>query len=108
MNSHLVPVEVRIKRRTNQRVNLNGFPFDQNRLKGLDSQTMQRGSSIQQDRMFIDDLLQDIPDDGMFRFHHFLGTLDGGRILQRFKSIVDKGFKQFKRHFLRQSALMQT
>ena len=49
---HLVTVEVRIISGTNQRMNSNGISFDQLRFKGLNRQAMQRGSTIQENRMF--------------------------------------------------------
>ncbi|OQC54575.1 MAG: hypothetical protein BWX55_00385 [Deltaproteobacteria bacterium ADurb.Bin022] len=46
MHSHLVAVKIRVERRTNQRVKLDGLAFDQDRFKGLDAQTMQRRRAV--------------------------------------------------------------
>ena len=46
MHGHLIPVEVRIKGRAHHRMDPNGLPFHQNRLKGLNTQTVQCGRTI--------------------------------------------------------------
>ena len=108
MNSHLVTIEVGVIGRTNQRVQLNCFTFDQNRLKRLDAKTVQRRRTVQQNRVFADHFVQDIPNHGFFTLNHFLGGFDGGREATQLQLAVDERFEQFERHFLRQAALMQT
>ena len=46
VNRHLVAVEVGVKRGTNQRVQVDGLAFDQNRLKRLNTQTVQRRCAV--------------------------------------------------------------
>lgn len=55
---HLVTVEVGVVSRTHQRVQLDRFTFDQNRLERLDAQTVQGGRTVQQDRVLADDFVQ--------------------------------------------------
>ena len=46
MHRHLVAVKVGIESRTNQGVDFDRLAFDENRLKGLDSEPMQRRGSV--------------------------------------------------------------
>ena len=50
MHSHLVAVEVGVERGTNQRMQLDGAALNQNRLKRLNTQTVQRRRTVQQHR----------------------------------------------------------
>ena len=61
MHRHLVTVEVGVVGRTNERVNANGFAFDQLGLKGLNGEPVQRGRTVEHDRMALGDLFQNIP-----------------------------------------------
>ena len=106
MHSHLVTIEVGVEGRTNEWVQLNGFTFDQNWLKGLDAETVQRWRTVQHDRVFANDFFEDIPDDWLFVFNHLLGLLDGGRQTHTLKAIEDERFEQFQRHQLGQTTLM--
>ena len=108
VNSHLVTIEVGVIGRTHQRVQLDRFTFDQNRFKRLDTQTVQRRRTVQQNRVFADNFIQDIPDNRFFALNHFLRGFDGGGQATQLQLAVDKGFEQLQRHFLRQAALMQT
>src|SRR5579875_2993261 len=62
MNGHLVSVEVGIEGRTDKRMQLNSAALNQHCLEGLNAQTVQRRSTVQQDRMILDNLFQHIPD----------------------------------------------
>ncbi len=107
VNGHLVPVKVRVKRRADQRVQLNGLPFDQLGFERLDTQTVQGRRTVQEDRMFADNFFQDIPDFGAFLFNQTLSRLDGRCHAIGFKLGIDKRFEQFQRHLFGQTALMQ-
>ena len=75
MDGHLVAVEVGVEGGAGQRVNLDGFAFDQDRLKRLNSETMQRGRAVQQDRVVLRDLVEDVPDHRFMRSTMFRGLL---------------------------------
>jgi hypothetical protein len=66
VDGHLVTVEVGVEGRADERVQLDRLAFDQDRLERLDAQTVQRRRAVQQDRVFADDFIQDIPDLGAF------------------------------------------
>ncbi len=107
MDRHLVTVEVRVIGGTDERVQLDGLAFDQGRLERLDTQTVQSRCTVQQDRVFADHFVQDVPDNSFFALNHLLGGLDGGRQAASFQLAIDEGLEQFQRHLLRQTALMQ-
>ena len=107
MNSHLVTVEVGVEGRANQRVQLNGFAFDQDRLKGLNAQTVQRRRTVEHHRVLFDDLFQNVPHDGRAGFDFLLGSLDRGRDAHGFEAREDERLEEFQCHELGQAALVQ-
>src|SRR5665213_3186794 len=107
MYGHLIAVEVGVKCRADQRMNLDRLAFHQHRLEGLNSQAMESRSAVQQYRMVFDDLFQHVPDDGVLHLHQFLGLLDGRAMADLLQTVIDEWFEQFERHLLRQTALMQ-
>ncbi len=108
VNCHLVTIEVGVVCRTNQRVQLDSFTFDQYRFKCLNTQTVQSRCTVQQYRVFADNFIQDIPNHRFFTLNHFLGRFNGGSKTTQFQLAVDEWFEQLQCHFLRQTALMQT
>ena len=107
MNRHLVTVEVGIERGTDQRVQLNGFAFDQDRFERLNAQTVQSRRAVQHDRVLADDLIKDIPDLRTLFFDQFLGLLDRRGQTLGFKTRIDERFEKFERHLFRQTTLVQ-
>ena len=107
VHGHLVAVEVGVERGADQRVNLDGFAFHQHRLEGLNAEAVQRGRAVQQHRMVLDDLFQDVPHDGLLLLHHFLGLLDGGAVSGLLQPVIDERLEQLQRHLLGQAALVQ-
>ena len=107
MHRHLVAVEIRIERRTDQGMQLNGFTLDENRLEGLDPQAVQGGRPVEHHRVFLDHLVKGIPYFGNLALHHLLGAFDGGYQPLLLQPIVDEGLKKLQGHFLRQAALVQ-
>ena len=69
---------------------------------------MQSWRTVQQYRVFADHFVQDIPNDSFFALNHFLRGFDGGGQATQFQLAVNERFEQLQRHFLRQTALMQT
>src|SRR5215470_17044133 len=107
VHGHLVAVKVRVKRGANQRMDANGFAFDQRRLKRLNAEAVQRRSAVQENRMLANDVFQNVPNDGFLLLHHFLGLLDGGAVTLGFELVINEGLEQLERHFLRQTALIE-
>ena len=106
MNGHLVTVKVCIECSTHQRMQFDRLTFHKDRLKCLNSQSVQRRRTVQHDRMLFDDFLQHIPHFRLQTFHHFLGALDivCGIVCHQF--FHNKGLEQLDRHLLRKTALV--
>ena len=107
VNRHLVTVEVGVEGRANERVQLNGFAFNQDGLKGLDAQTVQRRRTVEHDGVLFDDLFKNVPHHGGAGFHFLLGRLDGGSNAHGFQAREDEGLEQLQSHQLGQTALVQ-
>ena len=107
MDCHLVPIEIRIVCNAHQWMELNGLTFNEYGLKGLNTQTVQGGSTIQQNRMFPYNFIKGIPYLRGLLFHHLLRTLDSGNKTLFFELIVNKGLKELYCHPLWQTALMK-
>ena len=107
VHRHLVAVEVRVERGADQRMNPDGLAFDEHRLERLDAQAMQRRRAVQQNRVLLDDFLEDVPHFGLLLLDHLLGLLDGRDQPALFELVVDERLEQLERHLLRQPALMQ-
>src|ERR1035437_9627846 len=90
-----------------ERMDLDGLAFDEHGLKRLNAEAVQRGGAVEQDGMVLDDLFEDVPDDGFLHLHHLLGLLDGGAVAGLLQAVVDEGLEQLERHLLGQSALVQ-
>ena len=107
VHRHLVAVEVGVERRADQRVDADGLAFDQQRLERLDAQAVQRRRAVQQDRVFADDLFEDVPHLRPLLLDHLLGLLDGLHHLPFFELVVDERLEQLEGHLLRQAALVE-
>ncbi len=108
VHGHLVTVEVGVEALAHQGMQVDCIAFDQDRLKGLDAHAVQSGSTIQQHRMVLDNLLQDIPDLFVLALQHLLGGLDRVRVPQVFQLADDEGLVQFQCDLLGQATLVQT
>ena len=107
VNGHLVTVEVGVERGTNQRMQMDSFTFDQNWFKSLNTQTVQRRSTVQQNRMFANDFFQNIPNFRTFFFNHAFGRFNRRCVSVQFQFGINERLKQFQSHLLRQTALVQ-
>ncbi len=88
MDGHLVTVEVGVERGADQRVQLDGLAFDQDRLESLDAQAVQRRRAVQHDRVLADDLFQDVPHHRRAGSTILLGGLDGGGDAHRSRDLL--------------------
>ena len=106
MNCHLVAVEVGVERGTCQGVQLDCTALHQHRVKGLNAQTVQRGCTVQQNGMTLDDGLQAVPDLRLCTLDHLTGGLDvvGNTLFHQV--FHDKGLEQLQSHLLGQTALI--
>ncbi len=102
VNGHLVTVEVGVERLADEGVDLDGLAVDEDRLEGLDTQSVQRRRAVEQHRVFADDLFEDVPHHGLTPFDHALGALDVLRHLGLDQTLHDEGLEEFQRHHLGQ------
>ena len=107
VNSHLVTVEVRVKRSTNERVQLDCLTFNQSWFESLNTQSVQCRRTVEQNRMLADNLIKDIPNFRTFFFNQLLRLLNSRGEAFGVKTCIDKRLEQFQSHFLRQTALVQ-
>ena len=61
VHRHLVSVEVCVVGGANVGMDLDGVPVHQDRLEGLDRQAVQGGGAVEEHRILLDELVQDIP-----------------------------------------------
>ena len=101
MHSHLVTIKVRVESGRHQRMQLNGATLDQNRLEGLNAQTVQGWRTVQQDRTIFDDLFEHLINLGAITFDEAACTLDVGRVTAGDQTGDDERAEQFQRHRLR-------
>ena len=87
---------------------LDGLALDQHGLERLDAEAVQGRRAVQQHRMFADHLFEDVPHFRSFALDQALCRLDGRGFAAQLQLGEDEGLEQFQRHFLRQSALVQT
>ena len=107
VHSHLVTVKVGVEGRANEWVQLNGLAFNQQRLKRLNTQAVQRRRTVEQNRVFFNDFFKNVPHNGVVVFNLFLGCLDGSSNALLLQTGKDKGLEQFQRHKFGQAALVQ-
>ena len=107
MHGHLVAVEVGVERGADQRMDADGFAFDERRLERLNAQAVQRGRAVEQHGMLANHFFEDVPDDRFLLLDHLLGLLDRGAVPGGFEPVVDERLEQLERHLLRQAALVE-
>ena len=106
VNRHLVAVEVRVERLTNERMKLYRLTLDEHGLKRLDRQTVKRRRTVEKHGMLFDNILESVPDFDVHLFDFLLCFLDVRRLLRLNKALHNERLKQLKRHLLRQTALI--
>ena len=83
-----------------------GLTFDQFGLEGLNTQTVQRRSTVEHDGMAFQDILKDFPHHGVLAVDDALGRLDG-LDQAAFEEFADnKRFEELAGHVLRQTAFV--
>jgi len=108
MNCHLIAVKIRVERLANQRMNPDGFAFHQNRLKRLNTESMQCGRAVKNYRMFGNYLIKHLPHFVGSSLRHLFGALDRGSVSLFLKPPNNKWLEKLKSHFSRQTALIHS
>src|SRR5512133_2659937 len=107
MYSHLVAIKVSVESGGNQRMQLNGTTFDQDRFKGLNTQTVKRRSTVYQHGTVFNHLFQNFPNLGAVAFNEAAGAFYVGSIIMFHQPGDHEWPVQFKSHGLRQTALVE-
>ena len=107
MHRHLIAVEVGVIPGADQRVDHDRVALDQHRLERLNSHPVQRRGTVQQHRVLVDHLLQDVPDFRVPSLQHALGALDRVRQAVLLELANDERLVQLQRDLLGQAALVQ-
>src|SRR3984893_18253614 len=107
VHSHLVAVKVRVERGADQRMDADGFTFDEHRFEGLNAETVKGRSAVEHHGMFANDVFENVPHDRILLLDHFFGLLDGGAVTLGFELVIDERLEQLERHFLGQTALVK-
>ena len=107
VNRHLVTVKVSIESFADQWMQVDRIALDQYRLERLDTHSVKRRSTIQQDRVILDHFLQDIPNLFVLALQHLLGALDRIGVALLFQLANDEWLEQFQSNLLRQTTLVQ-
>src|SRR5690606_40330504 len=89
-------------------VQLNGLTFDEDRLKCLDTETVQRRCTVQQNRVLANYFVQNIPNDSFFTLHHFFGGFNGCSQTAQLQLAENERLEQFQCHLLRQSTRLNS
>ena len=107
VDRHLVAVEVRVEGVADERVHLDRLALDERRLECLDAEPVQRRGAVQQHRVLLDDLLEDVPHLGVHLVDVPLRRLDVLDDLPLDEPAHDERLEELERHQLRQAALVQ-
>jgi hypothetical protein len=100
VNRHLVTVKVGIERGANERVQLDGLTLNQFGLKCLDGKTVKCRGPVQHDRVTLQNIFKDVPDDRFFFIYQFSCALHGLHNASFNKLADDEGLEQFGAHVL--------
>ena len=107
VDGHLVTVEVRVEGEADERVDLDGRALDELGHEGLDAQAVERGCTVEQHGVVLDDLLEDVPDHVLDALDEALGALDVVGVVLLDELPHDEGLEQLQGHLLGQAALVQ-
>ena len=106
VHRHLVAVEVGVEGFADERMDADGLAFHEHRHESLDTQPVQGGRPVQQDRVVLDDLLEDVPDLGFLAFNDLLRALDRLHEAPVFQPLDDEGLEELQGDVLGQPALV--
>jgi hypothetical protein len=106
MDGHLVTIKVSIEGWADQWMQLNRAAIDKLGLKRLDTETVQGGGTVKQNRMAFDYLLENLHNLIISTLNQLLCSLDIVYYILADEAMNHEGLEQLDRHFLGQTALM--
>ena len=80
---------------------MDGLTLNQNRLEGLDRETVQRRGAVKKNQTILDDLVEDVPHNRGRAIDGALGTLDVLNTTKLDQAAHDERLKELERHLLR-------
>ena len=83
MDRHLVPVEVRVECRADERVDLDRLALDEHGLERLDTEAVEGRGAVQKNRVLLYHPLENVPDLRTPALDHPLGRLERLREARR-------------------------
>jgi hypothetical protein len=107
VNSHLVTVEVSVKRCTYEWVNLNSLTFNQLWLERLDTQAVKSWCAVEEHWMLCNHFFKNIPYDWTSTLDHTLCGLDVLRVVEINQALHYEWLKEFKCHLLWKTTLVK-
>ena len=107
MDGHLVAVEVGVVGRADERMDADRLALDEDGLEGLDREAVERRRAVEQHRVALGDLLEDVPDLGRALLDHLAGAAHGVHEAELLQAADDERLEEDERHLLRQAALVE-
>ena len=107
VNGHLIAVEVRVEGATHERVQADRLALDQLRLKRLNTEAVQRWCAVEQHRVLLNNLFQNVPHFGALTINQALRGLDVLSDLQINEALLYERLEQLECHDLGQTTLVQ-
>ena len=105
MDCHLVSVKVGIESSTCERMQLDSFALNQLRLESLNTKTVKRRGTVEQYRMTLHHILENIPDDWLTAVNNLLSTLYCLNYAAFYQLADNEGLVKFGCHKFRQATL---
>ena len=106
MDSHLVSIEVGVKRCTNKWMKLDSLTFYKDRLKCLNTKSVQCRCTVQHNRMLFDDILKDVPNLWLKSLNHLFSIFNVVCSSVLNKLFHNKWLEQLNCHLFRQTTLV--
>ena len=107
MHGHLVAVEVGVVGGADERMDADGLALDEDGLERLDREAVQRRRAVEQHRMPLGDLLENVPHLGGLLLDHLAGAAHGVHEAEFLEAADDERLEQHERHLLGQAALVE-
>ena len=106
VHCHLVAVEVGVEGAADEGRDLDGAAFDEHGLKRLNGEAVQRGRTVQEHGVILDDFFENVPDEVLRLLDGALGALDVMALVGLDEPLHHEGFEQLDGHLLRETALI--
>ena len=107
VHGHLVAVEVRVEGGAHQRVQVDGLALNENRLEGLDGETVQGRCAVEKDQAILDHLGEHVPHGRHLAVDGTLGALDVLDLAELHEAAHHERLEELEGHLRGQAALMQ-